>query len=215
MKRKRARSARQKPLPKLSPKPIRDLGGKALKSVPGSGFIIKWGPDWKGQRRQARADIAGIPLPPDLEPAIEHYAKREFLDLIDNLKIPPWMYDEDKTADDYPDWKSPELSSDDRKAIAHSLMTCVRRGFYLALLRYSDDVKAAAEAAAFQEKRLSGSHKGGDVRRREAAPKHKAIRARFRALKKTIPKKTARCARLAAEFKMSDRNVQRIVDGLD
>jgi hypothetical protein len=60
-----------------------------------------------------------------------------------------------------------------------------------------------------------GSRKGGDARRKQAEPNHKAIRKRFRELRKTVTKKTVRYVRVASEFEMSDRQIARIVDGID
>lgn len=96
-----------------------------------------------------------------------------------------------------------------------ALAVSYQRGFKLALLRYSEDLKTSAEASRLLETIRQASQKGAAARSKQAAPARKAIRARFRALKKTVPKKTARYARLAKEFGMSERNVQRIVNGLD
>lgn len=94
-------------------------------------------------------------------------------------------------------------------------MEAALRGYYQALLHNVGKLQLSAEAIRERERRRVASRKGGAARSKQAEPNHKAIRARFRALKKSVPKKTARYARLAAEFTMSERNVQRIVDGLD
>lgn len=88
-------------------------------------------------------------------------------------------------------------------------------GFFLALLRYADDLKQVPEAAALLDAKRRGSQKGAAARRQQAAPTHKAIRKRFRELRKTVAKKTARYLRVAEEFGMSDRHVARIVEGID
>ncbi len=90
-----------------------------------------------------------------------------------------------------------------------------RRGFYLALLRYENDLKIVPEAAAMLEGLRQAARKGGAARRAKAEPTHKAIRKRFRELRKTTPKKTVRYLRVAEEFGISDRHVARIVDGID
>lgn len=71
------------------------------------------------------------------------------------------------------------------------------------------------EATAIRTALARGRKKGGAVNRRKAAPTHKAIRKRFRELRKTTPKKTVRYLRVAEEYGMSDRQVARIVDGID
>jgi ElaB/YqjD/DUF883 family membrane-anchored ribosome-binding protein len=99
--------------------------------------------------------------------------------------------------------------------IQASVKKAVRIGFNLALLRYADDLKHVPEAAALLEKKRSAAKKGGNARRKQAEPNHKAIRKRFRELRKTVPKKTARYVRVAGEFEMSARQIARIVDGID
>ena len=102
-----------------------------------------------------------------------------------------------------------------RQRFVQVLAGSYARGFYLAVLRYRDDLKHVPEAAALLEKKRFAAKKGGDARRKQAEPNHKAIRKRFRELRKTVPKKTARYVRVAGEFEMSDRQIARIVDGID
>jgi hypothetical protein len=97
----------------------------------------------------------------------------------------------------------------------HALAISYHRGFRLALLRYADELKKSAEAAPILERLQRAAKKGGDARRAQAQPAHRAIRKRFKELRKTNPKKTARYLRVAEEFGISDRQVARIVDGLD
>lgn len=108
-----------------------------------------------------------------------------------------------------------DLDEEHMTEIQRTMKRAMRAGFNLALLRYADDLKHVPEAAALLEKKRSAAKKGGDARRRQAAPNHKAIRKRFRELRKTVPKKTARYVRVAGEFEMSDRQIARIVDGID
>jgi len=78
------------------------------------------------------------------------------------------------------------------------------------------EIQSALQAGFyFDATRIDAAHKGGDVVRRNAAPRHKDIRKRFRELRKTSPKKTVRYRRLADEFGLSDRQISRIVEGLD
>jgi hypothetical protein len=96
-----------------------------------------------------------------------------------------------------------------------AISTAMAQGFFLALVRYADELKHVPEAAAMIQQRQAAAKKGGEGRRKKAAPNHKAIQKRFRELRKTVPKKTARYLRVADEFGMSDRHVARIVDGID
>lgn len=112
--------------------------------------------------------------------------------------------------DDFLDFSYAELM-----VLHAAINTAMAHGFYLALTRYADDLKNVPEAEALLKAKREGAKKGGAARRAAAAPTHKAIRKRFRELRKTSPKKTARYLRIAEEFEMSDRHVARIVEGLD
>lgn len=98
-----------------------------------------------------------------------------------------------------------------RDVLAHSY----RRGFYLAVLRYRDELKHVPEAASILRSLRRNAAKGGEGRRKKAEPRQKEIRKRFRELRKTTAKKTLRYLRVAEEFGMSDRHVARIVEGID
>jgi hypothetical protein len=111
----------------------------------------------------------------------------------------------------FPSGASEEL----RKRLVLLLEASYSRGFYLALVRYRDDLRNVPEAAAMLESLRRNSAKGAAARRKQAAPTHRAIQKRFRELRKTVPKKTARYLRIAGEFGMSDRHVARIVDGIN
>jgi hypothetical protein len=94
-------------------------------------------------------------------------------------------------------------------------INAVEIGFYLALLRYADHLKTSVEATAILEHRRQTAQKNGKARAKKAAPTHKAIQRRFRQLRKDSPKKTVRYLRIAGEYGMSDRQVARIVAGID
>jgi AraC-like DNA-binding protein len=87
----------------------------------------------------------------------------------------------------------------------------MREMFYLALLRYADDLKDAPLIEGLRE----AARKGAAARREQAAPTHKAVCKRFRELRKTVPKKTVRYLRVAEEFGMSERHVARIVNAAE
>lgn len=121
-----------------------------------------------------------------------------------------WKKDDRGFWQDFIDFTYAELM------ILHAAVnTAMAQGFFLALVRYADDLKNVPEAVAMLEKRREIARSNGKARSKKAEPKHKAIRARFRELRKTIPKKTARYLKVGNEFGMSDRQVFRIVDGID
>jgi len=111
-------------------------------------------------------------------------------------------------------------SIDDAKYMAtmFAFMKAVRTGFTMALMVYEDELKRVPHATSVlraMEKRSDTSRKNGKVRSEMAAPTHKAIQKRFRELRKSSPKKTVRYRRVAEEFGMSDRQVARIVTGIN
>ena len=108
-----------------------------------------------------------------------------------------------------------ELSEATREIVQDAIQSTFRAGFYIAVMRYSDQLKHVPEAVAVVNQRLTAAHKGGAGRRKKAEPLHKAVRKRFREMRKTTPKKTVRYLRVAEEFKMSDRHIARIVEGID
>ena len=101
------------------------------------------------------------------------------------------------------------------EAAEYYFQKAVETGFYLAIMRYADDLKSVPEATAMLEHRRQTAQKNGKARTKKVAPTHKAIQRRFRQLRKESPKKTVRYLRVAEEFEMSDRHVARIVEGID
>lgn len=85
--------------------------------------------------------------------------------------------------------------------MSDEIRSALQTGFYLAVKRYADELCQIPEFAKFRQTRLDAAHKGGDVQHKKAAPRHKAICKRFRELKKTIPKVTARYLRIAKEYR--------------
>ena len=105
--------------------------------------------------------------------------------------------------------------TDEVDFICKSIRSSLEKGFVLAILRYADELKSNPEAAAMLAAARANSKKGAAARRKQAAPNHRKIQKLFRELRKTLPKKTVRYLRVAKEFKMSDRQIARIVDGID
>ena len=91
----------------------------------------------------------------------------------------------------------------------------VSAGISIALEWVEEDLRVAGVAGPILEKIQRAAKKGGAARKAKVAPTHKAIQRRFRQLRKESPKKTVRYLRVAEEFGMSDRNVARIVEGID
>jgi len=101
-----------------------------------------------------------------------------------------------------------------RERLADVLARSYARGFYLALLRYADDLKAAPEAAAIRAALERGRKKGADTVRKKAAPKKMAIRKRFRELRKSGFTKTDARRLLEQETGISFRQIERDTAGL-
>ncbi len=147
--------------------------------------------------------VRGIPLPPDFEEAVEHYAADVFHGVYGDIVSEFYGTQTLEAA-------HPRLVA----LIRGGLEAAFRDGFYLALVHHSDDV---AEAVPLLETLRQAARKGAAARRAQAAPNRKAVCKRFRELRKTTPKKTVRYLRVAEEFGMSDRQVARIVNeaGID
>jgi hypothetical protein len=130
---------------------------------------------------------------------------------------PPRIAENGDDLSDPSGWKSRsmQLSEYQRFAVGVAVRDAMLEGYFLAVLRYADDLKTSSEAAPVLEALKQGRNKGGEARRKKAEPIHKEVKRRFKELRKTVPKKTARYLRVAEEFGISDRHVARIVDGLD
>jgi len=183
--------------------------------------------------------IGGVTIPPELQEMFSLHGGEVYLDIDEICEFEPWRFfdhyhKEDGSryeglADhidlgDPASWKRQSKSENGRKMefgyaemmVLHAAInTAMAQGFLLALLRYADGLKAVPEATAMLDSLRRNSAKGAAARRKQAAPNHRAIRRRFKELRKTTPKKTARYLRVAGEFKMSDRQIARIVDGID
>lgn len=180
-----------------------------IRSLPGR-FVLRV--DQNGNlRTERRSDIEGVPIPKDLELICGAEARDEarLMEHVLTIDAEGWSVHEDLSL---PIRYQHVLYFE--SVVADALET----GFRLALRRYAEDLKHVPEAAALLEKeqtRKETARRNGKVRAEKAAPTHKAIRKRFRELRKTIPKKTVRYLRVAKEFGKSDRQIARIVDGID
>lgn len=95
----------------------------------------------------------------------------------------------------------------------------VEIGFYLALLRYADDLKNAPEAAAILEGLKKGRKKGTETTKRKAEPRKMAVRRRFRALRKSGFNKGDAREEIQQEYRskgeeISVRQIERYTEGL-
>lgn len=98
-------------------------------------------------------------------------------------------------------------------------INAVETGFYLALLRYADDLKSSVEASAILEGLKNGRRKGTETTKRKAEPRRMAVRRRFRELRKSgFNKGTAR-EEIQQEYRskgeeISVRQLERYTEGL-
>jgi hypothetical protein len=95
----------------------------------------------------------------------------------------------------------------------------VETGFYLALLRYADDLKSSVEASAILEGLKKGRKKGTATTKRKAEPRRMAVRQRFRALRKSGFNKGDAYEEIQGEYrskgeKISIRTIERHTKGL-
>jgi hypothetical protein len=206
------KTAKKKPA--LTAKPLRDLGGtlgwvQSIESLANSPVIFcGWEADTNAPIIQHRNAINGVPLPIDLEAAAKAFAHRAAIVLIHRLANPPVADESGREV-----FSPVNLDSIQAFFVEDSAKTMVRLGFYLAVMRYADELKHVPEAVAMLEAKRRGAKKGGAARRKQAAPNHKAIRRRFKELEKTIPKATARYLRIGKEFGMHEDSVARIIRG--
>lgn len=157
---------------------------------------------------------------PDLHRVAEAMANDK-VDLLKlHLKIPANVLDDIPGGSKYLVGKNPrdvtlQLPEWAWLILGEAIQTTLKAGFYFAVMRYADDLRQVSELAALLEQRRVAAQKGGAGRRKKAEPNHKKIRKLFREMRKTTPKKTVRYLRIADEFEMSDRQIARIVEGLD
>ena len=95
-----------------------------------------------------------------------------------------------------------------------AINTAMAHGFFLALVRYAEDLKSVPEAAAICAALERGRRKGADTVHKKAAPKKMAIRKRFRELRKSGFTKTDARRLLEQETKISFRQIERDTAGL-
>ena len=91
---------------------------------------------------------------------------------------------------------------------------CFRQGFFLALLRYADELKSHPEVAAMRAAFAHGRKKAAELKRKEAEPERNAIRKRFRELRKSGFTKTGARNELVQPGTKSLRQIERDTKGL-
>jgi hypothetical protein len=108
-------------------------------------------------------------------------------------------------------WRGKNLALSEQQlfAVGVAMRDAMREGFYLALLRYADELKHVPEAAAMLEATRKNAKKGGAARRKQAEPRRQEARRLDRELRKTVKKKYLRVQRIAAEMKVDTRTVER------
>lgn len=105
-------------------------------------------------------------------------------------------------------------TGEQRDRLVSVLEGSYRRGFYLALLRYADDLKAVPEAAAILKRLSKGPKKGGEATRKKASPKRMDVRRRFRELRKAGFKPTHARRVIHEDTGFSTRQIERDTKGL-
>jgi hypothetical protein len=103
-------------------------------------------PEMPGFRR--RKEVDGVPLPTDLDASIEVYSRKLHANAKRRATTTPWTFmPEEWSQEERAKWRP--MSDDlDWEMLAASYAEAMRQGFYLALLRYSEHLKAVAEATA-------------------------------------------------------------------
>ena len=223
MKRKKAKRGSGAKKPPIPVRSLRALGKRTLETVPDWHRVGFFRQLLGGAPATDREEIAGVPLPTDLEPAVRYYAGRAFESLDKRIGETPWYglseeeYLERKA--DFSHWREAYLNPEDWHEIRQGLERCFRQGFYLALLRYADDLKQSAEATAFLEGLKKGRKKGTATTKRKAEPRRMAVRRRFRALRKSGFNKGDAREEIQQEYRLrgeeiSVRQLERYTEGL-
>jgi hypothetical protein len=197
---KAARATRTKP-PALPVKPLRRLGARVLEHV----RSLEHHMDWKGHgdfARRRRTNVDGVRLPTDLCAAAWVYAYAEFRDNYGDLTGEEWTPLEDEFGRQFESltgtcrewctdygpvptsWKEVAVSEEGWLCILRGMELCFRRGFYLALLRYADDLKHVPEVAAIHKRLAHGRKRGAAATKKKAEPTRKAIQEQFRQLRR-------------------------------
>lgn len=99
------------------------------------------------------------------------------------------------------------------------LRWAVEAGFYMAILRFADDLKNVPEAAAILGRMKNGRKKGAATTKRKAEPRKMEIRRRFRALRKSGFNKGDVREEIQQEYRskgeeISVRQIERYTEGL-
>jgi hypothetical protein len=181
-----------------------------------------------------RKQIAGIDIPADFGDALLVYGEQT-LDWFEfHLELAPWYLFEffEKTdpirirgdgrdLGNRESWQDANgktcglaFSPQQKWVLRAAIETAIGQGFYLALMRYADDLKSVPEVAAIRAALERGRKKGADTVRKKAAPKKMAIRKRFRELRKSGFMKTDARLLIEQETGISFRQIERDTKGL-
>ena len=130
-----------------------------------------------------------------------------------SCKPPPPRIDENGNDLSEPDgWNGENLDLNDRQwfAVGVAMRDAMREGFYLALLRYADELKSHPEVAAILAANRANSKKGTAAIKRKSEPKKREARRLDRELRKNVKfhKKYLRVEEIAKQMKTSTRTVQ-------
>jgi hypothetical protein len=166
-----------------------------------------------------RRQVDSVGIPPELETVSRTFAQLRTERVEDDLRQPAAYFTiRDNGCEAHAELmlqrygaQAHELPAAAREIVQDAIESTFRAGFYIAVMRYSDELKRVPEAMAVLNQNLEASRKGGEAQHKKAAPRHKDICKRFRELKKTIPKVTARYRRIAKDVGMNEGSIGRII----
>lgn len=181
-----------------------------------------------------RRQISGIDVPSDFAEAILVYSEESFKWIEYYFRYEPWFFFENfaktdpaRFAADGTDFANPATwTGENGEAIGidftapqlwilqAAIHTALGQGFYLALIRYAEELKTAPEASAIRDALARGRKKGSQALKKKAQPKRQAVRKRFRELRKSGFAKTDARKVLEQETGISFRQLQRDTRGL-
>lgn len=161
--------------------------------------------------------VDGIDLPKDLGKAIDKEGRRYVAELA--RYVAGWMriyrsgspyYQRSQPGTNRMEDPMRDLQIPAMRAIHDA----VQAGFYLALLRYADDLKSSAEAGPILERMKEGRKKGGAAARKKAEPSKMESRRMFRELRRSGFSPDHARQEISMKRRISKRTVERHTKGL-
>ena len=211
MKRKASASMRTKSAARYSQRlmPIPGIAehfrDRDIRGIPGINCLFMNASGNLESRR--REDIAGVPIPRDLVLICDKEAQL----------TAEWM--EHVLTGEKGDREANEdlsLPIEDKhvRFVRREIAEAIQKGFFLALLRFAEDLKQVPEAAAMLVAIRRNGEKGTAVGKKKADSKRHEARGLDRELRKTVKKKYLRVQRIATKMCVSSRTVERYLSAL-